>query len=262
LTFIVRQIAVTADGREIIRSNPFTDEALGVGRNSHNPIHLPDLAVNPDHATITRDNNGQISVESVSGQGFTHNGRNTESVTFDPAEGGELGFGGHVITVSEEADGTTFTVKRVEALSDSAENRNENSLYTLKGLLPSKRLGAWGFFILLLLAFLVWPLFTWATYNDVEERPDQFHADTMWSSGPLSQAHHSLEGDCQACHVKAFTAVQDKTCLNCHENDAHDHADPKRLLTARGEPEGIAKVGAAFAATFKDRKSTRLNSSH
>lgn len=250
MTFIVRQIAVTADGREIIRSNPFDQDQITIGRNAENAIHLPDLAVNPEHATISKRDDGHIVVESISGLNFTHDGRQRVSVSIDPAGGAELGFGGHVIVVSEDEDGTVFTVKRVDAVSDSAEDREEGSLYTLKGLLPGKRISAWSFIGLVLVAFLIWPIYTWATYRSVEERPDSFHADTMWSSGALSQAHHSLENDCQACHVDAFVTVTDKTCLNCHEEDAHDHAQPTRLLTARGDPEGLAVIGATFAAAF------------
>ncbi len=250
MTFIVRQIAVTADGREIIRSNPFTDAEIGIGRNTANAIHLPDLAVNPDHAVIRQLEDGQIEIESISGQKFSVDGRDQMSATIDPGAGAEIGFGGHVIAVSQGEEGVTLTVKRVEALSDSAEEREEGALYTLKGLLPGKRISAWGFVGLMLAAFLIWPIYTWATYRGVEERPEGFHADTMWTSGALSDAHHSLEGDCQACHVDAFVTVTDKTCLNCHEDDAHDHAKKYRLLTAMGEPEGLEKVGAAFASAF------------
>lgn len=250
MSFIVRQIAVTADGREIIRANPFDDAQIGIGRSAQNAVHLPDLAVSPDHAVIRKLDDGRIEVESISGQKFTVDGRDRMSAKIDLLEGAELGFGGHVIAVSHEGDDAILTVKRVEALSDSAEEREERALYTLKGLLPSKRISAWGFVALVLAAFLVWPIYTWATYRGVEERPEGFHADTMWTSGALSEAHHSLEGDCQACHVDAFVTVTDKTCLNCHEDDAHDHADKKRLATARGGPEGLEVIGAAFATVF------------
>ena len=139
MTFIVRQIATTADGREIIRSHPFAADEIGIGRSTTNAIHLPDLAVNPDHAVIRRRDDGQIIVESTSGQNFTLDGKHRISVTVDPSAGAELGFGGHVITVSEEGEDVVLTVKRVEALSDSAEIRSESTLYTLKGLLPGKR---------------------------------------------------------------------------------------------------------------------------
>jgi hypothetical protein len=171
MTFIVRQIATTADGREIIRSNPFPADEIGIGRSTTNAIHLPDLAVNPDHAVIRKRDDGQIIVESTSGQNFTLDGKHRISVTIDPSEGAELGFGGHVITVSEEGEDIILTVKRVDAVSDSAETRSVSTLYTLKGLLPSKRLTAWGFVALILAAFLVWPIYTWTDWRGVEARP-------------------------------------------------------------------------------------------
>ena len=54
MTFIVRQITTTAAGREITRSKPFPTDEIGVGRSTENAIHLPDLAVNPNHAVIRR----------------------------------------------------------------------------------------------------------------------------------------------------------------------------------------------------------------
>jgi predicted CXXCH cytochrome family protein len=250
MTFVVRQISVKADGSEIVRPTPFAQSEIGVGRNSSNAVHLPDLAVSPDHAVIRLMGDGSVEVESVSGQKFRIDGAEKMKTRIDPAKGGELGFGGHVILVGSEDGAVTLTVKRIEAVSDSAEDREEGSLYTLKGLLPSKRLGAWSFAMLALIAFLAWPIYTWSTYQGVKERPDGFHADTMWESGKLSLAHKSLEKDCQACHVEPFVAVRDNTCTNCHKDDAHDHANPARLLTARGDPEGLAKVGAFFAASF------------
>ncbi|MEL6875840.1 MAG: FHA domain-containing protein, partial [Pseudomonadota bacterium] len=165
MTFIVRQIAVTADGREIIRANPFSEAEIAIGRNAESAIHLPDLAVNPEHAVIRELDDGTIEIESISGQKFSVDGRDKLSATLDPADGAELGFGGHVISVSRDDDGIILTVKRVEALSDSAEDREEGALYTLKGLLPGKRMSAWSFVGLVLVAFLIWPIYTWATYR-------------------------------------------------------------------------------------------------
>ena len=139
MTFIVRQIAVTADGREIIRANPYADESIVIGRSAENAIHLPDLAVNPEHAEVVRRDDDHIIIKSLSGQGLhaRWQAAGSKSPLIRP-RGGELGFGGHVITVSEEDEGVIFTVKRVEALSDSAEARSESTVYTLKGIAPEQ----------------------------------------------------------------------------------------------------------------------------
>lgn len=52
MTFIVRQISRTADGREIIRPRTFEQAELSIGRNTECDIHLPDLAVTLSHAVI------------------------------------------------------------------------------------------------------------------------------------------------------------------------------------------------------------------
>ncbi len=251
MTFIVRSIAVTADGREIVRSNPFNQPEIGIGRNGENAIHLPDLGVDPFHATVRQLDGDRIEVESKQGLKFQVDGRDAHKTIIEPATGAELRFGGHAVTIAKDGEDISFTVKRVDAISDAEEEREIGSLYTLKGLLPGKRMGAWTFALLALAAFLAWPIFTWATWQGVDERPDnQFFADTMWSSGKLSLAHQSLENDCTACHDNAFVSVRDNACLDCHTDDAHDHAAQPRLIAARGEPTGFAAVKRYVAASF------------
>ncbi len=52
--------------------------------------------------------------------------------------------------------------------------------------------------------------------------------DAAWTSGALSLKHHSLEDNCESCHVAAFESVQDETCVSCHE-DTGTHAKMPRL---------------------------------
>ncbi len=252
MSFIVRQIALKSDGSEIVRAESHDAAEIFIGRNAENAIHLPDLAVNPVHASVTRSEDGKVHIRSLSDLKFELNGRRRKEGSINPVRGGELRFGGHVIAVGlDDATGAAIcTVRRVEALSDSQEDKDQAEIYSLTGKLPSKRLSAWGFVALVLAACLVWPVYTWATWRGVEERPDQFHADTMWSSGKLSLAHQSLKKDCQACHVDAFVSVRDESCLTCHEDDAHEHAPTQRQLTSRGMPEGFEKFKRDVAMTF------------
>ncbi len=252
MSFIVRQIALKSDGGEIVRSNTVAETSITVGRNSENAVHLADLAVDPVHARLTLESDGRISVTSESGLKFELDGRSVSSGMIDPAKGGELGFGGHLITVAREADVAepVLTVRRVDAVSDSAEDKDLGAVYTLKGLLPGKRISAWGFLLLVLAACLAWPIYTWSQYKDVKERPAGFHADTMWTSGKLSLAHKSLENDCQSCHVEPFVAVTDESCMTCHKDDAHDHAPKDRILNARAAPTGFAKFQRDVATQF------------
>lgn len=76
-------------------------------------------------------------------------------------------------------------------------------------------------FILIVLLFLVIPY-----YGSQDESLSKtlkklpIPSDVSWSSGPMAMAHRIPEiGDnCQVCHVKPFEKVQDKQCLDCHQN--------------------------------------------
>ncbi|RJF93178.1 cytochrome c3 family protein [Sphingomonas cavernae] len=249
MSFLIRQISRTADGREIIRPQEIDRTMISIGRLAENDIHLQDLAVAPRHAQIERLDQRRIIVKSVSGLDFDVDGRPVQEVEIDSAKGAELRFGGHRLTIGHEGANVTIAVERVEALSDASEYKDEARVFSLRGLLPGKRLSAWGFAALILLCFLAFPIWSWATYSEVKTRPVGFHADQSWSSGKLSLAHKSLENNCQACHVKPFEAVRDTSCTSCH-TQVHDHADPKRLAEAKATPGLGGRVQLMFASAF------------
>ncbi|MFM9851685.1 MAG: cytochrome c3 family protein [Sphingomonadaceae bacterium] len=143
-----------------------------------------------------------------------------------------------------------ITVKRIAALSDSSTDKDETGIFTLKGKLLGRRSAAWLLTVLVLGLFLAWPIYTYSATQGVKIRPASFHADTMWSSGSLSQSHKSLENNCQACHVKQFVSVTDDTCLSCHKADAHDHADPKRVVLAKASPDFIGRAAGFIRANL------------
>jgi len=250
MTFIVRQISRTAEGREIIRTATQDGLELAIGRDAGSEIHLADLAVELHHARVAVLGQTRIEVESTCGLPFEIDGRSALHAQIDPAAGAELRFGAHRIGISAEEGVAVLTVERVEALSDASAAKEEIGLFTLKGLLPGRRPVAWGMIGAVLVFFLIWPIFTYATSHGVAKRPSGFHADRMWSSGPLSAAHRSLANNCQACHVNKFEAVRDTACLTCHKDDAHDHADPLRLAMAKEGPGLGGRIKGLFKAAF------------
>jgi predicted CXXCH cytochrome family protein len=250
MSFIVRQISRTSDGREIVRPSQFDTSSIRVGRDASCEVHLADLAVDLHHAVITSDGRGRVTVESVSGLAFDSDGRSTKLARLETASGGELRFGGHRLTLSGDADTIIITAERVTALSDSSAEKDQNGVFTLKGQLIGRRSAAWLLTLLVLGVFLAWPLSTYSAMKGEKIRPAGFHADTMWSSGSLSLAHKSLENNCQACHVKEFVTVSDSSCLTCHKDDAHDHADPKRVAMSKESPDFFGRATGYIRASL------------
>lgn len=240
MTFRIRQISETAGGREIVRVQDRASGVVSIGRASDCDVHLPDLAVEPLQALVEDKGDGAITVSSAGTLAFSVDGRSVKEARIDPSKGAELGFGGHRVTIGRDEDGAiTLTVRRIGAISESAADLDSGRDFTLASALPSKRVFAWAFFACILLAFLIVPVvsnLTRAAGPDVNVTFDK-----SWSSGPLSEAHHALEGQCTACHVKPFESVRDTACQSCHKK-VHDHADADRLDVARAMPG----LGGAF----------------
>jgi hypothetical protein len=250
MSFIVRQISLTADGREIVRSATLAKPQLSLGRASTNDIHLPDLALEPDHARIEQIDGRTIRVRATGTLGFEIEGRTTRSGEIDTAKGAELRFGGHRITVSQEDGATVLTIRRVDAVSEASEEKEEARVFSLSRLAPPKRLTAWSLVLAILIGFLAVPIYSYATRPADDTRNIySVKGDGAWSSGPLSQAHHALEGKCETCHQKAFVSVRDSACQTCHKS-VHDHAPAARIARARAEPGIGGKLLNLVALTF------------
>jgi hypothetical protein len=250
MAFLLRTITLTADGREIIRDTRIEKPQIGVGRSAEREIHLTDLSVEPDHARIEQLDARRILVRSTGTLGFSVDGRSVQRVEIDSATGAELGFGDHRITVGREGDAVTLTVRRDAPVSDAAEEKDEAEIFSLRPKLPGKRALAWALSIAILALLLAVPMISFATRGQPDDRKiDQVVGDKAWSPGALSAAHHGLEENCEACHVKAFVSVRDESCKACHA-DAHDHAPPARLADARAAPGLGGRFLQTVAWTF------------
>ncbi|MCW3849457.1 cytochrome c3 family protein [Sphingomonas sp. LB-2] len=247
MAFLIRSVTQTADHREIVRDTRIDKEVLGIGRAAENEVSLPDLSVDPRHARIEARDGRRIAVIANGTLGFEVDGRSTRSTTIDSGRGAELAFGGHRITVGHEGADVVLTVRRVDAVSDAEEERDEARAFSLRGKLPGRRLTAWLLVAAVLLGFLAVPV--WTFMKGPEKTIYEAQAQHSWSSGPLSAAHHQLEGNCESCHVQAFVSVRDSACASCHK-DVHDHAPPERIGRARAKPTAWGSLLQAVAKTF------------
>ena len=250
MTFILRQISLTADGREIVRSATLAKPQLSLGRASTSDIHLPDLALEPDHARIEQVDDRTVRVRATGTLGFEIEGRTTRAADIDTTKGAELRLGGHRLTVSREKGATILSIRRVDAVSDASEEKEEAKVFSLRGLAPPKRLTAWALVLAILIGFLAIPIYSYANRPANDTRTIyKMVGDKSWSPGPLSQAHHALEGRCETCHQKAFVSVRDNACQTCHTS-VHDHAPAARIAMARARPGIGGRFLNLVASTF------------
>ncbi|MCB2060142.1 MAG: cytochrome c3 family protein [Novosphingobium sp.] len=250
MTFKLREIGLTATGREIVRDSTVDKKVLTVGRAAENDIHLPDLAVEPRHATITAAGGDRIEVAATGSLGFGVDGSTVTEAAINAASGAELRFGSYRVTVSRDEDGAVLlSIRQVEE-AGGAGDLDEKRGFSLLSVLPGKRAVSWVLAALIVGIFLAVPIISNLTRGDGPD--DTVIGDSSWSTGELSLVHHSLEEKCEACHVKPFVSVRDKTCLSCHEN-AHDHASPERIAKSLdGRPFGKQMLSAVAHAFGKE----------
>ncbi|WP_427964701.1 cytochrome c3 family protein [Altererythrobacter sp.] len=250
MAFLIRTIDFTAAGREIVRDREHGGDTLSIGRASENDVHLPDLAVEQQHARIEPVPGGHLRAVAAGTLGFTHDGRTVTEAVFNPREGAELGFGSYRLAFSQEGDGpVTITQRQVD---DKVGDSEALSGFALASVMPSKRVMSWIGLAAILVAFLAIPIVSNLTREKVEpdyKAPGKVAMDGSWSTGALSFAHHGLEDNCEACHVVPFQAVRDETCLACHKGTG-DHAPKPRQLAGRGPLSAGDSIQWAVAETL------------
>jgi hypothetical protein len=234
VTFRIRTIDQTAAGREIVRERELAQDSLTIGRAAECDLHLPDLAIEQRHVRLSQATGGQLRIEALGTLGFTLDGRAASEATVSPREGHELELGSYRLELTAEDGAVAVTVRQAQ----ERESRRTDATrgFALAAVLPGKRGIAWLSLAAIVLAFLAVPIYSHLTRAPAKpsiDHPGAVAMDASWSPGALSDPHHALEKNCEACHVKAFVAVRDNACLACH-TDIGDHAAHAKLLAARG----------------------------
>lgn len=236
MSFLIRTIDFTAAGREIIRERVVDQASLTIGRAAECDIHLPDLAVEQRHVRIDLAGDGTLSVAALGTLGFALDGRAVNQGSVDPRTGGEIALGAARLAIAREDDGkTSITIRQIVADEGKGDALRG---FALASVLPSKRAMSWMLAGAILLLLLLVPVASHLLRTPAKPDPTGKTAgsvlmDSAWTSGELSLKHHTLENNCESCHVNAFESVQDETCVSCHK-DTGDHAPMGRL--AKGSP--------------------------
>jgi predicted CXXCH cytochrome family protein len=250
MAFRIRTIDQTAAGREIVRERELAQDSLTVGRAAECDLPLPDLAIEQRHVRLSQAAGGQLRIEALGTLGFTLDGRAASEATVSPREGHELGLGSYRLELRAEDETVAITVRQAQ---DRESRRTDATRgFALAGVLPGKRGIAWLALVVIVLAFLAVPIYSHLTRVPTKpsiDHPGAVVMDASWSPGALSDPHHALEKNCEACHVKAFVAVRDSACLACH-TDIGDHSSHAKLLAARGPMSWGEGFQRAVATVF------------
>lgn len=216
--------------------------ALRLGRDAGQDLVLGDLRVALQHAEITQRQGlmGPVfRVEAKSRLGVWLNGIPVQAA--DLSVGDRLALGRYRLRVGKAERGFDLVLELEETAA--GKEQRQARIAALRTSLAdtgwSRRRLSWLLFLGLLLLGLGLPLASyWQT--PVAEAPASREmkpraapgADILWSSGPLSSAHHALQADCNSCHRLPFESVRDESCLGCHQA-LGDHAASR---TVRAEP--------------------------
>ena len=233
--FLIRSVSKGAGGRPIARERVYETNKVSIGRHPGSEIHLPDLNVALYHAVMTAQSDGRVSLDSP-------------VVTIDPRAGGQVDYGDHRLLISS-GPGGEIVVDVANVAPEPPPARDERRLFTLAGIAPGKRPMAWVLALLILAAFVAWPVWSFLSPAKANAPVGGVTADAAWSPGALSTPHAALEANCKACHGKSFTAVSDTSCRSCHST-THDHADLNRLMAARPDLRWDQRLRQAVATSF------------
>src|SRR3546814_21161777 len=105
-------------------------------------------------------------------------------------------FGCHRLTIAREDEKIILLVERIDELSQSSKDVDEAKAFSLAGVMPGKRMGAWVFGLLMRPAFLIGPIWAWSVYKHLNDHPDGSHDASAWLAGPLPSAPASMNHHC------------------------------------------------------------------
>ncbi len=252
MAFLLRNISLSAEGREIVRTSRVRDDLIKVGRDPGNDIVLNDLAVALHHATLEQISATQIGVSAEAGLSIEIDGVTTQGGQISTTTGGTIKVGPFLLRVlGAEMGSEDVAIDVARADTDADEEKFDTRRFALATTLPGKRAIAWTLAVLVFGLFLAWPIWSYWSQSggDPQQVASGYHADRLWSSGPLSRGHASLENNCTACHARPFQAVRDTSCTSCH-TQVHNHADLNRMQQAGPQLGTWARFQSAVANVF------------
>jgi predicted CXXCH cytochrome family protein len=217
MKLLLAQITRNKQGQPSRAQLALTADSVRVGRGSDCKLFLADPRVSLHHALIGRSDDGVYFIEAVGGTVIVDGAMERaaklkvgQKILLGPFELNILPpEGQHELVISWEL---------VEPMEDDATAVNGRVKAGLRNTWLSKRLFSWGAALIILAAFLAWPVM-----NAHQSAPMRTAAaksvlapDESWNPGTLSSAHQGFGRDCVQCHTVPFEHTQNAACENCH----------------------------------------------
>jgi hypothetical protein len=202
-------------------------DVLTIGRHSGSDVYLPELSIALNHSKIEIVGN-RVRLDLVEGAHFIVNDRlKTTSQTLQP--GTTVRIGHHQLRVvrSVAGDDLSLEIEQIESRGHAAEELEKRTKLGILGGFWNPRRLSWAAGVTVLALLLVVPLIQ--SRSPVDLRTGSF-LTRSWNPGPIAPAHQYFADDCATCHVDAFQAVPDQTCLGCHEGIAAHSSDGNEVL--------------------------------
>lgn len=265
MTILIRDIKRVGTGDEArtsIRERKVESRTISIGRRKGSDIQIGALSIQLDHGEILVAENGEALLKLHGGATALADGRVVSNGKASLKPGSVLRLGPIQITVEigTDASNLTLAVEAVETRTEAISRKDEAAVFATRSAMPSKRILSWLGAAIVIGFFLALPILADRSPDHPIVKASPVQADLSWDSGELSLLHSNLKNDCASCHVNAFEAVTDETCLSCHE-DLHSHAEPQDLKTAEPTIEGFEALLAEASEAF-GRPTDRCASCH
>ena len=214
------------------RERLLDDDKIRIGRGVSMDIHLSDLNVDFQHATLRKED-GRLILRSTAPDGLEVNHVTRDEV--DLSAGKTASIGRYSFAAEPGRDGADFVVTLEEAAA-VRETANTRAKRRIDDVLPSRRTLSWLMSLAVLALFVAWPMSEVLQREVPPQEPyvldgmiraEVVRASPMeiaWTSGDISMAHSVLADDCAACHQRAFEATANNACLACHAT-IEEHLD-------------------------------------
>ncbi len=240
MKLLLVQITRNRQGQAARAEQTLEIDVLRVGRGSDCKLHLADPRVALHHATIGRASDGVGFVEAATGT-IKINGQFERVARLRPGQA--ISVGPFELIVQEPPEGydLALSFELLEALPQEIASGRRKLRASLRNTWLSKRLMSWFGAVLVLAAFLVWPVMH--ALNPAGPLPGRvtpagvtITADAAWDPGPLASGHHSFGRDCAKCHATPFVQAKNEQCESCHPSIgwhfARDSTEKKALHEA------------------------------